>query len=68
MTIQQLVDKCIEKGIPLDWELMLETPNEWFTLKGVSVIDQHEVGLVFEDHQRIISLNKDPEQWSIPSV
>lgn len=66
MTIQQLVDKANEVGIPLDWELNADFGVEYFAVKGITVNGQGEVGLVFEDHQRIAVLSKDPEEYSIP--
>jgi len=65
MTIQQLIDKCNSIGIPLDWELKLSLPNEYFDLKGISVIGQNEVQLIFEDQQRITSLNENPDEYEI---
>ena len=68
MTIEQFMQKVLELRIPLNWEIKLSLPNEYFDLKGIHVIDQNEIGLVFEDHQRITSLNEDPEEYEIPTV
>lgn len=65
MTLQQLINKFDEVGISHDWELKLSLPDEYFNLKGISVIGQNEVELIFEDQQRITSLSKDTDEYEI---
>lgn len=67
MTLGDLIRQFDEAGIPHNWELKLELPTNNFDLKCISVIDQNEVGLVFEDHQRLTSLNEDPENYEVPA-
>lgn len=66
MTLTELIAAYDKAGIPHDWELLVDLQVEYFHLKGISVIGQHEVGLVFEDHQRIKALNEDPEEYEVP--
>lgn len=66
MTVEQLVAKCNELGIPLNWEIKLDIPNEYVHSKGIHVMGQGEIGIVFEDHQRLKFLEEDPEEYEIP--
>lgn len=68
MTLEQLIQRWDELGIPHNWDIKVQLPNEYFDLKGIHVIDQNEIGLVFTDHQRLTSLNEDPEEYEIPTA
>lgn len=67
MTLTDLIKRFDDHNIPHNWDIHLELPGEYFDLCGISVIDQGEIGLVFNDHQRIKALEEDPEQYEVPS-
>lgn len=67
MTLADLIARFDKHNIPHTWELHLEVKGEYFDVCGISVIDQGEIGLVFNDHQRLLSIDEDPEEYEVPT-